>query len=248
MKTVAVTGTNGKTSTIAFAQQILDYLKIPNASIGTRGIVVNGKTFPHLNAEPDASLISIFSEGFRKQGIKVLLIEAHSSAIINGWWNNCSPEILVFTGLGRDHLDVHGTIENYWLAKKKLFELSNPDTTIISSTDSYGKELISEYQNQVSRIITCGVDGNFRKEMFKKDFFKSIVNLKFENISRRFELSFFGEQMIDNLLFSIAIMTTLKIKPQRYINILNILRPPRGRYETITAPKGIVVLDYAHTP
>lgn len=248
MRTVAITGTNGKTSSIAFTQQILDHLKIPNASVGTRGIVVNGVVYAHVRTKNNSDILPVFTEGLKKQGIQILLVEAHSSALSRGAWNNFSPEICVFTGLGRDHLDIHGTLDNYWSAKKKLFKLGNSKTSIITTTDPLGKELINEHYSRVKKIFTCGKNGIFQKNISKKDFSKSLVHIQFENFSEQIELSFYADLMVDNLLFAIAIVTSLGIEPQCYIDILQNLKPPKGRYETIITKVGVIVIDYAHTP
>lgn len=124
LNVVGVTGTNGKTSITYLFKAISDDLNIKNGVIGTLGIVVDDEHIKTEHTTPESSDVQCLMNKMVQRSVKLCMMEVSSHAIELNRVDNLKFDIAIFTNLTRDHLDFHKTMENYYLAKKKLFYLT----------------------------------------------------------------------------------------------------------------------------
>ena len=141
LKIVGITGTNGKTTSSYILENILD----KTARIGTTGNRILDEEFETVNTTPESlELVKLINESV-KRGVEYFIMEVSSHALEIGRVNMLEFDSAIFTNLTQDHLDFHGTMENYFNAKRKIFSmLRNGGTGIINIDDEYGKRIISE--------------------------------------------------------------------------------------------------------
>ena len=136
LKIVGITGTNGKTTSSYILENILD----KTARIGTTGNRILDEEFETVNTTPESlELVKLINESV-KRGVEYFIMEVSSHALEIGRVNMLEFDSAIFTNLTQDHLDFHGTMENYFNAKRKIFSmLRNGGTGIINIDDEYGK-------------------------------------------------------------------------------------------------------------
>ena len=148
---VGITGTNGKTTTTFILEQILKEGNIKTATIGTVGLkkgeeIENlGKTTPESN-----KLQEIFKE-LKEEDYKAVVMEVSSHALELKRVEGVDFDYAVFTNLTYEHLELHGTMENYYHAKKKLFDMTKKEN-IINIDDSYGQRLYKELKEEGKKL------------------------------------------------------------------------------------------------
>ena len=142
MKLVGVTGTNGKTTITYLLKAILEKAGKRVGVIGTIQNLICDKVIPTVNTTPNAfELNSLFRE-MRDNGCEYVIMEVSSHALSMGRVEGLHFDTAVFTNLTQDHLDYHENMENYYLAKKKLFSMC--DNAVVNIDDDYGKRLFEE--------------------------------------------------------------------------------------------------------
>ena len=144
--TVAVTGTNGKTSTVTFAAQIWDKLGYTSASLGTLGVVSRLMVKKGALTTPDPVTLQAELADMAAAGIDHMAMEASSIGIEQRRLDGVRLSAAAFTNLTQDHLDYHGDMETYFEAKKRLFFTLLPDDTTSSVyvDDDYGASIASD--------------------------------------------------------------------------------------------------------
>jgi len=154
MKLVAVTGTNGKTTTCHILKKILDGAGIDAGVIGTIGTYYKNKFIePSLTTPDPIELYKIFSE-MQKSGVKVVVMEASAHALTLEKLSGLKFEVGVFTNLTQDHLDFFGDMEEYKSAKLKLFKKDVCKIAVVNVDDKTGIEIL----NSRDKVISYGID------------------------------------------------------------------------------------------
>ena len=219
---VAVTGTNGKTSIVTFLEQIWRHLGHLSGSLGTMGLMVNGREAKSALTTPDPVL---FSHIVKELPVDYFAFEASSHGLLQHRTDGVKLSAVGFTNLTQDHLDYHLTMEDYFKAKSRLFtELATDQTRkVIYKGCAYGRRLI---EMNLPNTITYNSDPIF---------------------STKEELQVFGRVQTQNLNAAILLsgFSLDEINP-----ILPLLTPPKGRFEYVGMTKNMakVFVDYAHTP
>jgi UDP-N-acetylmuramoyl-L-alanyl-D-glutamate--2,6-diaminopimelate ligase len=145
LSVIAVTGTNGKTSTAWWCAQWLTALQGPTPLVGTLGTGVPGVALEATGyTTPDPFILQHQLAHFVNQGHKVVCMEASSIGIEEGRMNGLHLHTAVFTNLSQDHLDYHGTMEAYWAAKRALFDWPALQVAVVNVGDRYGQQLATE--------------------------------------------------------------------------------------------------------
>ncbi len=246
-QSIAITGTNGKTSVVWYISKILTLLNYSNSSLGTLGHYRNGKK---LN---EVELTTPFYEDIYKYGnsnIKnknIFIFEASSHALEQNRLRSYPVNIAAITNISKDHLDFHKNFSNYKKAKIKLFtkHLSMNGLAIINSriknSLNIGKKLI----NKNCKVIYFGKNYIFFKK-FKKGFQLNINKKKF--ILKRLKLN--TDIELENLECAIACCIALKINEKLIINVLPSITNAPGRLQKLNyiKKKSKIIIDYAHTP
>lgn len=256
LKIIGVTGTNGKTTSATLLYKIAIALGYKAGLIGTVENLINGEKIsiddgtPKPGTTPDSvSLTKIFRK-MADVGCEYVFMEVSSHAMDQNrvWGVNFVGGI--FTNLTHDHLDYHKSIENYFNAKKKFFQML-PETSfaLANADDKHGKMMLEGIK---ARKYLYGFDKNtevkpmyFHGEIKKLDF--SGLELKFNDVEIKSKL--LGKFNAYNLL---AIWSTCKLlgfDMSRVNKILETITPPSSRFDYFLSSSGVIgVVDYAHTP
>ena len=235
IKLIAVTGTNGKTSVCHFISQLATSLNIKNGVIGTLGLTsIDKKT---INTTPDIFTIYSALQNYINQGMKLVVIEASSHALVQGRLEGLTFIQGIFTNLTQDHLDFHKNMKSYKEAKGKLFNKNSIEKAIINLDDdnySYFLDLSSEIPTETF----CNNDFSY----FKSNKYGFICKLN----NFVFELPLIGNFNLSNALAAYKSIRSLGYEDDNVIPKLTELSPPPGRMQKI--PRKNIWIDYAHTP
>ncbi|MEP7112000.1 MAG: UDP-N-acetylmuramoyl-L-alanyl-D-glutamate--2,6-diaminopimelate ligase [Ilumatobacteraceae bacterium] len=227
---VGVTGTNGKTTTTSLIAAILG---AAGRSAGIVGTLTGAHTTPE---SPD--LQARLAE-FVEQGVVVVVVEVSSHALELHRVDGCRFEIAVFTNLGRDHLDLHGTQERYFAAKAKLFRPDLADAAVVNIDDPHGRLLMD-----VGLIPTEG----FGLEDVS-DVRVSASSHSYTWRGQSIVVSIGGDFNVMNSLAAATACAKLGIDPATISSGLANASTVPGRFEAVVAGQAFaVIVDYAHTP
>lgn len=237
-KFLAVTGTNGKTTTAWYIVEMLEALKEKVAYIGTLGfydghIMHDGKfTTPMPN-----ELISMLSE--LDSETKYVVLEASSHAAKQLRLGNINLDCLMYTNFTEDHLDYHVTLEEYYLAKTSLVEnVSENGQIIINGEDEKVDDFFKKYVSKKYNVIYPSLDAHYCK--------KGITLYHEDDV---FETPIIGEFNQTNLLLALNCLIGLGFSTKDLKNVTTKLTPPDGRLEIYSNEgKPTVIVDFAHSP
>lgn len=243
LKIVGVTGTNGKTTTTYILESILGEKNV--ARIGTVEYKIGDEIIPAPNTTPSSlEIIKICKKALEKN-IKYLIMEVSSHGLEIGRVNMLKFEAGIFTNLTLDHLDYHKTMENYYLAKRKLFDLvKDKKNSIINIDDEYGKRYL-EYTNGISYGIG---QGNIQGEIKQITREGQEVTIKIFEKEYKINLRLLGRYNLSNLLGAIGAVKTLGLSDEEIISKIPLIHGAPGRFEPVKIDRDFtVIVDYAHT-
>ncbi|MDR1689463.1 MAG: UDP-N-acetylmuramoyl-L-alanyl-D-glutamate--2,6-diaminopimelate ligase [Clostridiales bacterium] len=249
LRLIGITGTNGKTSTSYFTEALLIEAGKRTAVIGTVGVKENGRDlgieFTTATTPDTLELIDIFKK-LADMAVDTVVMEVSSHSLALNKVEGLSFKVGVFTNLTQDHLDFHETMENYFDAKAKLFNLC--EYGVINADDEWGKKLI---KISACKTLTYGIspECDFRA-----------VNIKYSPDGVNYELKYLesyvdvyvpvpGTFTVYNSLAAIAAGFALNIPLGKIISAVSKIKPVPGRIQSIPNNKKItIIVDYAHTP
>lgn len=249
LKLVGVTGTNGKTTTTFLIDSILHAADFSTALIGTTGYRTLGASRPAPNTTPESlDLQQIFAEVRQAHGTHVVL-EASSHALAMDRLWTCHFAAAVFTNLTRDHLDYHQTMEEYFAAKRRLFEGTGagaPDVAVINADDPYASKLAGLARRTLTYGLKTGPDLAAKKLALGFGGLEFTAQTPAGNIAVRSHLV--GRINAYNILAAIGAALALEIPVQKIEAGIAALDQVPGRFERIDEGQPfLVVVDYAHT-
>lgn len=256
----AVTGTNGKSSIAWLLAQALD-----GAMIGTLGVGRPGEQHPSDLTTPSIFCIYRQLAGFKAQGIRHVVIEASSHALVQGRLKGLSFHTTVFTNLGHDHLDYHGDRVAYGEAKRLLFTNYPSAYQLFNLDDAFGESLYEEAtQSQLpTKAISCGYTASnqpdaevkvISHESAQADGGLDVEVIVADGSSLHFQSQLVGQVNAYNLAVCAQVMHSLHYGHRAIETHLASLKPVPGRMERIlpdtpSVDNGpSVIVDYAHTP
>lgn len=249
LKMIGVTGTNGKTTIAHLVQHILQYNGKKCACIGTAGIDLCGTSYKEDDDIPTTPLPMDLFRFLREavdNGAEYCAIEASSQALEQGRLYGVRFKTSIFTNLTQDHLDFHGSMENYYKAKKLLFE--NSDTAVICIDDKYGRRLFDEIKTPK---ISCSIeDAATYFSVNIKTFPDSVtywLSGEREEKSYPVKLTMPGRFNVANSIAAAAAAVEQGIDISACVKSLEAFKGVRGRSEVIWHKDFTVICDYAHT-
>jgi len=242
LRVVGVTGTNGKTTTAFLIREVLEAAGIQCGLLGTVQQVVGGVEEEVERTTPEAIELQATFRRMLEAGDKACVMEVSSHALALHRCDAIHFEVALFTNLTQDHLDFHGDMEEYFAAKRLLFEMG-PGSSIVNVDDPYGRRLAEEFE--------CAT---FSAEGGAADF--SATDVSFDTGGARFSLAgaalqtrLPGDFNVANALGAFAAATALGVEPE--VAAAGLARAERapGRFEPVDEGQEFAVLvDYAHTP
>lgn len=250
LKLFAVTGTNGKTSTALFLSHLFEASGIPCAYIGTLGTRFRGEDLADGAEMTTPSAAILFRRLFRllEMGATHVVMEVSSHAIAQERITVLSFSAVIFTNLSEDHLDYHGTMEEYYRTKKRLFKQTA--LAIVCVDDDYGVRLCSELTIPVRRVAVLDETADYTAEEWYETGTEStqyLCRAPFGSFPVTYPL--FSAFNVYNTLLAIAAASESGLCPDQIVHALRTLPHPCGRLEKlpIGAPFSVII-DYAHTP
>lgn len=247
---IGITGTNGKTSIAYFIKSIFEKANKKIGLIGTNEINLNNKIIKSKNTTPEAlDLQRIFKEALNLE-IGHMVMEVSSHALeLKRVDSNTKFNIGIYTNLSPDHLELHGSMDNYFKAKLKLFYLTN-DFNIINIDDEYGEKIVNKANEFKSKLITYGIDNkaDIRAEILQitKEF--SIVKVIAFNDEFSLRINIPSKIYIYNALAAIACGYALNMDLNSIKLGIESVSGIRGRIEEVKINKDYkVFIDFAHT-
>jgi len=250
--TVAVTGTNGKSSVADFVRQIWEVLGHRSASMGTLGVRASGMATTPTLTTPDPIEIHARLADLKRAGIEHLALEASSHGLDQHRLDGVTLKAAAFTNLSRDHLDYHATYDDYFLAKLRLFgELLQPGSVAVLNTETHVyDELVDICWGRGLGILTVGDGGELRVVSRERTAHGQELVVGFDH--QRFEISLplIGDFQASNALVAAGLVIATGGDPVQTIRSLERLEPVPGRLQLAgRTPDGAAVyVDYAHTP
>ncbi len=248
MKVYGVTGTNGKT-TIAW---VIRYLvsRFENCGyIGTIGYMWDEMINDTFLTTPDVEVLHRMLKEIYDHGCKTVSLEVSSQGLDLRRVEAVKFDYAIFTNLTHDHLDYHGTMENYYNAKAKLFKMIGEDKkAIINIDDSYGERLLNDARCE---CVTYGIKNNAAYMAKNIELFNdhSCFDLVYGGNSVHIETNLVAEFNIYNLLAVLATLIEDGYKIEDLLPYLKTIPQVLGRAETIDCGQSFnVIVDYAHTP
>ncbi|MCI5049163.1 MAG: UDP-N-acetylmuramoyl-L-alanyl-D-glutamate--2,6-diaminopimelate ligase [Rickettsiales bacterium] len=254
---VAITGTNGKTSTAEFYRQLWKTRGQPAASLGTLGLRSDmsqlDASYPALNTSPDpVTLFTVLSD-LKSAGVDHVALEASSHGLQQHRMDGAHLEAVAFTNLSRDHLDYHRDMDQYFAAKMRLFTSFriNSRKAVMCADDAWSEKVESVCRSQQLEVLSYGKAGNFAKiesvmalprGLHVKG---SIADVPFDCL-----LPLYGEFQLYNILAAASLAVVSGMSPQEAIEAMPNLINVDGRLECVAIhPEGApMFIDYAHTP
>lgn len=246
---IGVTGTNGKTTIAHLIQHILRYGGKKCACIGTAGIDLCGTSYEEDSDIPTTplpmDLYGFLAEAV-KNGAEYCAIEASSQALVQSRLYGIRFNTGIFTNLTQDHLDVHGSMENYYKAKKILFE--NSDSAVVCTDDKYGRRLYKELKGE--KISYSAEDAADYYSVNIKTFPNKVtywLSGEREEKSYPVSLPMPGKFNVANSIAAAAVCIAQGMDPAVCVEALGVFKGIRGRSEVIYHKNFTVICDYAHT-
>ena len=255
---IAVTGTNGKTSTAWWLAEALSKRPGtgPCALIGTLGI----GTPPELRytglTTPDPVMLQRELRSFVRQGFSACAIEASSIGIAERRLDGCEIRVAVFTNFTQDHLDYHGSMDAYWEAKAELFRWPGLAAAAVNIDDLHGATLV---KNLIDRgtgaldVWTVSAGGSAARLM-AQDVRYDAEGLRFDVVeqgadTQTLSTRLIGQYNVANLLGVIGALRALGMTLVDAVDACRDLQSVPGRMERVALPgQPLAVVDYAHTP
>ena len=255
LQMLAVTGTNGKTSTAWWLSHALSRTGQRCAVVGTLGMGEAHQLHITGMTTPDPLQLQAQLRQWVDDGVKACAIEASSIGLNEHRLDGTQLKIAIFTNFTQDHLDYHGNMAAYWQAKSKLFTWPNLHAAIINIDDTYGHALATQLQAEQGQTLTEVWTISMRSGARLRAQFVQIgdYGLEFEVVEgdevHPMKTDLVGEFNVLNLLGVLAAMRALGVELSQAIKACQQLPSVPGRMQSLGgSQKPCVVIDYAHTP
>lgn len=255
---LAITGTNGKTSTAWWLADALNLLADSGAEasqrcaiVGTLGMGLAPALTSTGMTTPDPVRLQRAFEQFADQGLGACAIEASSIGIAERRLDGTHVRAAVFTNFTQDHLDYHGSMADYWLAKRALFDWKGLQAAVVNIDDPVGAQLHSELSGSVLDLWSTAIDHDARLRAC--DIALGEQGLRFtvvEGAERHvLQTRVIGQYNVLNLLGVLATLRSLGVALADAVEACSRLQPVPGRMQRLVAAgHPLIAVDYAHTP
>ena len=272
LRLIGVTGTNGKTSVVHLVAEVLRRAGRRVGVLGTLGFDMHGELVPTKNTTPESTVLYPLLRRGVEHGLDDVVMEVSSHALELHRVDGLEFEAAMFTNLSADHLEVHGGMEEYYLAKRRLFERT-VGACIVQVDDEWGARLARECAEVGRRVVRCsmaGADAEVRAEEIAADlegtsFDLVVAGERAESIGtdpqgassdldagetrRRVRLQAIGAFNVANAVVTAAAMLELGVPLDVVVAGLEATPPVTGRMERVPNDRGLdVIVDSAHTP
>ncbi len=249
LKLIGVTGTNGKTTTSYLVDSVLRAAGCQVGLLGTIAYRLVREDKPAPNTTPESLDLQKYLAKIVQAGGTHAVLEASSHALAMDRLWGCPFAVAIFTNLTRDHLDYHKTFEDYFAAKRRLFEGTGspaPAAGVINRDDEYGRRL----SGLATRTLTYGLEPGADVTARKLALTLSGIEFTAETPAGKIEIrsKLVGRPNVYNILAAVAAGAALNLSTEVIANGIAKLSAVPGRFERVEAGQPfLVVVDYAHT-
>jgi UDP-N-acetylmuramoyl-L-alanyl-D-glutamate--2,6-diaminopimelate ligase len=248
---IGITGTNGKTTCSQFLLQLLPHCGV----IGTLGWGDKERLYKTQNTTPDVLTVQRLLAAFANNNKETIVMEVSSHGLQQGRVDAVDFKAAVFTNLSRDHLDYHGSMDDYLQAKLLLFKNSGLKYVVVNTDDKYSQQFL----DTVKKKVKCWAFSRSGKNLVLAE------NVTAENIEYRLsgikcvvcwgakkaslQTSIMGNFNLENILAVITVLLAQGYELNDAVSKANTLQPINGRMESFGGRgKPYIVVDFAHTP
>jgi len=256
-KMIGITGTNGKTTTCFLTKYFLEKAGVATGIIGTVAYEFRDRSIPARRTTPDVFELNELIKHMSEAGAEVVMMEVSSHALDQNRIGNMGFDRAVFTNLSRDHLDYHKTMDDYFSAKRKLFDriksIEDIKHAVISLDDQWGRKMFAEIEEKEIPFITYSCNDDSKAQIHAENIIASTSGCSFELYLNNekigdVKIPLIGHHNVSNCLAAMAIASQFGANVEKMIEQADELPPVPGRLEFIKNNLGIlVVVDYAHT-
>ena len=247
---IGITGTNGKTTVTTLLHQIMEAAGRESGLIGTNEVRIGGDVFVSKRTTPESADLQALSAVMRERHMRNLVMEVSSHAITLDRIRGSHFAVVGFTNLTQDHLDFHKSMEEYFLAKTKLFTFEYGDLAVINIDDPYGARLAAQTELPVVTLSRANTKAMWHFASITHDYLGASVAIRgSDGILIEGRTVLHGGYNYDNLLMAVAIAAESGIDPIEIAAILPKLTGAAGRLEAVKLGQNFTALvDYAHSP
>ncbi len=249
---IGITGTNGKSTVAHVVKHLLSGGESPVGLIGTINYDLGRRTVPSYKTTPEAVDLHGMLGQMRDAGCRAAVMEVSSHGIDQLRVRGMRFAAAAFTNLTRDHLDYHGTLDDYFAVKARLFTGESgpvPPVAAVNIDDPYGRELVKRIPSPVS-VVTCAIEreAHIRATKVELGFSGTRFHLEWPGGSAGVETSLLGGYNVSNLLCALAICHGMGRDLAQMLPRVATIPGIPGRMERIGNDLGAnVLVDYAHT-
>ncbi len=246
MQVVGVTGTNGKTTVTTLLFKLFRALGYSVGLISTVQNQINDKIIPTQFTTPDALTLQGLLAQMLQEGCTHVFMEVSSHALVQ---ERCAGLVFkgaVFTNITHDHLDFHGTFDNYIKAKKKFFDELTPTAfALVNIDDKRGKVMLQNCEAKTQKSFSLKSMSDFKAKIIEN----TLQGLLLEVNQQEVWCRLIGDFNAYNLLTAYSVGILLGEKETEVLTILSGITGAEGRFDQIRSTRGITaIVDYAHTP
>ena len=252
LQVIGVTGTNGKTTVAFMIKELLEAAGIKTGLLGTVRYEIGDRVIPAHRTTPESLEIHEMMAQMVASGCKACVMEVSSHALEQKRVAGIEFDVAIFTNLTQDHLDYHGTMENYLAAKQKLFTKtangSKRGTVVINIDDASGAKLADEADVEVKMTYGILRPASVRATKVQLGADASTFTVETRDQSFACKLPLIGRHNIYNALAATGAALAFAIEPKKIQSAFSHMKPVPGRLESVDCgQKFSVFVDYAHT-
>ena len=245
LKLVGVTGTNGKTTIATLLYNMFRKFGHKCGLLSTVCNYIEGKEIPADHTTPDPIELNHLLFQMVEAGCEYAFMECSSHAIAQKRIGGLKFAGGIFTNLTRDHLDYHGTFENYRNAKKAFFDGLDKDAFAITNADDKNGAVMTQNCKAQIKTYSTRTMADFKAKIIECHFEGMYLDINGKEVG----VQFIGKFNVSNLLAVYGAAVMLGKKPEDILIVLSTLKSVNGRLEPIHSPEGYTaIVDYAHTP
>jgi UDP-N-acetylmuramoyl-L-alanyl-D-glutamate--2,6-diaminopimelate ligase len=249
LRTIGITGTNGKTTTTYLVKSVLENAGLSSGLIGTIEYDIGNEKISSWNTTPESTDMLDMMYSMHSKGQKGCVMEVSSHGLSLNRVDGIDFEVAVFTNLSHDHLDFHKDIEDYFSAKHRLFNLLKSNgVAVVNADDEYGQRLIKKIPQE---CITFGL--NSRAQVYSENWTSTLNGLSIEIITPIGNLNInsplIGQFNVENILAAVAVGLAFKFDLKTIKKGIEQIERIQGRLEPVKLKNNRVgIVDYSHTP
>jgi UDP-N-acetylmuramoyl-L-alanyl-D-glutamate--2,6-diaminopimelate ligase len=250
LRTIGVTGTQGKTTTSRLAEGGLAAAGVRVGVIGTLGTRIDGTDVRTALTTPEAPDLHALFALMLERGVEACVMEVSSHALVLGRVDGVVFDVAVFLNLGRDHLDFHETVEDYYAAKASLFTPERSRRAVVNVDDAFGRRLAGETTLPVVALSTGGRVARWRAADVRAEPGRSSFRVEGpDGLAIAAGVPLAGDYNVANALAAVAACGEAGFDPAAVAAGIAALPGVPGRLERVDAGQDFeVVVDYAHKP